>query len=106
MTKSCFVISVIGSDGSEDRQYADRLFKHLIEPSAKEAGFTKIQRADHIDETGMITIQVVEAIMKQGGLDWGPRSCHRNGYLMRKRVSICGGPWKKLNAIFYTTRKI
>ena len=63
MTKSCFVISVIGSDGSEERQYADRLFKHVIEPSAKEAGYTKVQRADHFDETGMITVQVVEAIM-------------------------------------------
>jgi len=63
VTKSCFVISIIGEKGSPERKYADGLFDCIIKPAAVEAGFTDVKRGDHIDETGIITVQVVEAIL-------------------------------------------
>jgi hypothetical protein len=63
--EKCFVISVIGKKGSDERKYADQLFKHIILPAAKRAGYDEanVKRADHFDEQGMITVQVVNAIL-------------------------------------------
>ena len=63
MGKNCFVISVIGRKDSEDRKYADRLLNYIIKPAANAAGFLEVKRADHFDEAGMITLQIVEAIL-------------------------------------------
>ncbi len=63
MGKKCFVISVIGDKGSEERRHADLLFDHIIKPVAEQAGYDTVKRGDHFDETGMITAQVVEAIL-------------------------------------------
>ena len=63
MEKYCFVVSVIGKKDSDERKHADRLLKYIISPAVGVAGFTKVQRADHFDETGMITLQIVEAIL-------------------------------------------
>ena len=63
MNKRCFVISVIGQKDSEERKYADRLFKFIIEPAVKACGYIEIRRADHFDDAGLITLQIVEAIL-------------------------------------------
>ena len=54
--KICFVISPIGSEGTEIRDRADQVLRHLIEPAVKLYGYQAI-RADAISTPGMITSQ-------------------------------------------------
>jgi hypothetical protein len=63
MSKTCFVVSVIGEDGSEPRKYADKLLRYIIEPVAKSAGYTKIERADHDYQPGMIPHQIITKLL-------------------------------------------
>jgi hypothetical protein len=60
---TCFVISPIGSDDSEERKHANMMLKHLIIPVSDELGI-KIVRADNIDKSGIITQQILEYIAK------------------------------------------
>lgn len=60
---TCFVISPIGSDDSEERKHANMMLKHLIIPVSEELGI-KIVRADNIDKSGIITQQILEYIAK------------------------------------------
>ncbi|MEW5923118.1 MAG: hypothetical protein AB1746_03940 [Candidatus Zixiibacteriota bacterium] len=58
----CFVISPIGADGSDIRNRADKILKHVLKPAALACGFEAI-RADEISEPGMITSQVIQHII-------------------------------------------
>ena len=60
--KICFVISPIGSEGSEVRVRADQILNHIIEPIASECGYKEL-RADKISEPGSITTQVINHIL-------------------------------------------
>ena len=60
--KTCFVISPIGDDGSEVRLRADRVLLHIIKPALQPLGY-EIVRADSMPKTGMITSQIVNAIV-------------------------------------------
>lgn len=60
--KTCFVISPIGSEGSDIRRRADQILKHVIKPATQGCGFDAI-RADEISEPGMITSQVIQHII-------------------------------------------
>lgn len=60
--KKCFVISPIGSDGSDVRRRADQVYKHIICPPLGEAGYEAV-RADKISDPGMITSQVIEHVV-------------------------------------------
>ncbi|MGE5458108.1 MAG: hypothetical protein ACM3RX_07120 [Methanococcaceae archaeon] len=64
MSKCCFVISPIGSDGSETRKRADQILKYVIEPAAKECGYDICVRADKLAEPGMITSQIIQHIVE------------------------------------------
>jgi len=61
-TKSCFVISPIGEDGSETRKRADQILKFVIHPAVREFGYAAV-RADSMPEPGLITSQVIDRIM-------------------------------------------
>ena len=50
----CFVISPIGSEGSETRKHADEVLEFIIKDAVEPLGF-KVQRADTISESGIIT---------------------------------------------------
>lgn len=63
MAKSCFVISVIGEAQSDERRHADLLKDHIVSPVVTALGFDKPIRADNIAEPGMITNQIVSAIL-------------------------------------------
>lgn len=63
MAKSCFVISVIGEDQSDERKHADLLKDHIVSPVVTALGFDKPTRADNIAVPGMITNQIVSAIL-------------------------------------------
>src|SRR5437899_11104024 len=56
---TCFVISPIGEAGSETRHRADQVFKHIIQPVARDCGYNAV-RADHISKPGIITSQIIE----------------------------------------------
>lgn len=56
--QTCFVISPIGEEKSETRENADLVLKHIIRPAVSEAGF-KVERADEIDKSGIITNQII-----------------------------------------------
>lgn len=57
----CFVICPIGEPESETRKKSDKMMKHLIEKVL--APEYDILRADKIGRPGMITIQIVEALV-------------------------------------------
>jgi hypothetical protein len=59
----CFVISPIGSDGSEHRKHADLVLGSLIEPALEGLGL-RIVRADKISKPGLITAQIIEHIVR------------------------------------------
>jgi hypothetical protein len=59
--RRCFVICPIGSEGSEERAHSDSVFKHLIEPAARQCGYTA-ERSSDSDEPGMITSQIIERL--------------------------------------------
>ena len=61
-SKSCFVISPIGEEGSETRKRADQILKHVIRPAVEQRGYAAF-RADEIDKPGIITSQVIQRIV-------------------------------------------
>ena len=62
-TTTCFYISPIGKEGSEERKHSDLFLNSIIEPALKEFGL-RVVRADKIGEAGMITSQILEHILK------------------------------------------
>jgi hypothetical protein len=61
--KRCFVISPIGQRGSEVREHADDVFEYIIKPAMDEVGIA-FYRADHDTQSGRITDQMFESILK------------------------------------------
>lgn len=60
--KSCFVISSIGSDNTSTRKNADFVFDEIIKPITKKMNY-ETTRADHINEQGLITSQIISSIL-------------------------------------------
>lgn len=60
--KSCFVICPIGAEGSPTRRRSDQIWKHVIAPITETCGYTS-QRADTLNKPGIITSQIIEALM-------------------------------------------
>lgn len=60
--KTCFVIAPIGDEGSEYRIWSDKVLRHIIQPCVTELGYEPI-RADKMDKPGMITNQVIRAVI-------------------------------------------
>lgn len=57
----CFVISEIGEAGTPQRKRADQVLKYIIQPTLSER--FDVFRADGIDEPGVITAQIVDAVV-------------------------------------------
>src|SRR5262245_44302740 len=60
--KKCFVISTIGQPESDIRENADAVLDYIIEPALKDLGIEAI-RADRLAEPGLITDQMIAAIL-------------------------------------------
>jgi len=61
--KSCFYITPIGAEDSEERRHSDMFLSSLIEPAL--LGFDlEVVRADKIAQPGMITSQVLEHVLR------------------------------------------
>lgn len=61
--KTCFFITPIGDDNSEQRKHADLILKHVLTPVAEEFGL-QVVRADKIERSGLITQQIFEQIVR------------------------------------------
>jgi hypothetical protein len=60
--RKCFVISPIGEPDSEIRENADAVLHYIIEPALADLGIEAV-RADRLAEPGLITHQMIEAIL-------------------------------------------
>src|SRR5262249_44919734 len=60
--KKCFVISPIGQPGSDVREQADAVLDYIIEPALKGMEIEAV-RADKLAEPGLVTDQVIGAIL-------------------------------------------
>ena len=61
--RKCFVISPIGGDGSETRTMADEVFNYIIRPAVEKCGYAAT-RSDKINESGIITNQIIERVIE------------------------------------------
>jgi hypothetical protein len=59
----CFLVTPIGSEGSEERKHANLVLGSLLEPALQSLGL-RLVRADRIGKPGMITAQVIDHIVK------------------------------------------
>ena len=61
--KICFVICPIGDEDSVIRKHSDLTFKYIIRPVVESFGYKPL-RADHINEPGKITSQIIDQIVE------------------------------------------
>jgi len=61
--KTCFVICPIGDEGSAERKWSDDLLECIITPVVEKMGYQKPIRADHINESGIVTRQIVDLLI-------------------------------------------
>jgi len=62
--KTCFVICPIGKENSERRQWSDDVLDLIITPVVEEMGYDTPIRADGINESGIITSQIVNLLVE------------------------------------------
>ncbi|MGE8449826.1 MAG: hypothetical protein ACN6OP_04200 [Pseudomonadales bacterium] len=60
---TCFYVTPIGEDGSDQRKHADLFLGSLIEPALEKFGL-RVIRADMIDKPGTITRQIIEYLLR------------------------------------------
>lgn len=60
---TCFYITPIGEEDSENRKHADLFLGSIVEPAIERLGL-KVVRADSIDKPGLITNQIIEYILR------------------------------------------
>jgi hypothetical protein len=60
--KKCFVITPIGSEGSETRQKSDDVLKYIIKPALEEIGY-HVERADESSDSGSISKSIIQNIL-------------------------------------------
>ena len=60
---TCFYVTPIGEEGSEQRRHSDLFLGSIVEPALEQLGL-KVVRADAIDKPGTITRQIVEYLLK------------------------------------------
>ncbi|MCB2828911.1 hypothetical protein [Streptococcus dysgalactiae] len=58
ITKTCFVVTAIGQNGSPERIQADKVLKYLIEPVCREFGY-KVVRVDKESTNGDINESII-----------------------------------------------
>lgn len=61
--KTCFVICPIGDEGSPERKWSDDVLDCIITPVVEKMGYQKPIRADQINESGIITRQIVDLLI-------------------------------------------
>ena len=62
-TKTCFVISPIGGEGTEPRKHADDFLELLVEPALQPYNFSVV-RADKIARASIITEDIITLVQQ------------------------------------------
>lgn len=62
-SRICFYITPIGAEGTEQRMHSDLFLGSIVEPALEEFGL-KVVRGDRVEETGMITRQEIQYVMR------------------------------------------
>lgn len=62
-SRICFYITPIGAEGTEYRMHSDLFLGSIVEPALEEFDL-ELVRGDRIEETGMITRQEIQYVMK------------------------------------------
>jgi hypothetical protein len=60
---TCFYITPIGDEGSEQRKHSDLFLGNIVEPALSSFGLS-VLRADSIDKPGMISRQIIEYLIR------------------------------------------
>jgi hypothetical protein len=60
---TCFYITPIGEDGSDQRKHSDLFLGSIVEPALEHLGL-RVVRADAIDKPGTITRQIIEYLLR------------------------------------------
>ena len=60
---TCFYVTPIGEEGSEQRKHSDLFLGSIVEPALEQLGLNVV-RADAIDKPGTITRQIIEYLLK------------------------------------------
>ena len=63
LTRTCFVISPIGVEGSEQRQHADDVYDFIVKPAMDECGVSAL-RSDQILHPGRISDQMFRSLLQ------------------------------------------
>jgi hypothetical protein len=64
LATTCFYITPIGEQGSEQRQHADLLLGQIVEPAIEELGLNlAVVRADKMTQPGMISQQILQHVL-------------------------------------------
>ena len=58
---TCFYITPIGTEGSEERKHSDLFLSSLVEPAVSELNL-RVVRADKIGQQGLITAQIIDHV--------------------------------------------
>jgi len=61
--QACFVISPIGKPETPTRNRSEKVFEYVIEDALEDFDYKPI-RADHIDEPGIITHDIIQYIVE------------------------------------------
>ena len=59
--KKCFVVTPIGSEGSDTRKRADQVYKYIIGPTCEKCGFDAI-RVDQLNQADSITQTIIDML--------------------------------------------
>ncbi|SDN88686.1 hypothetical protein [Lentzea jiangxiensis] len=60
--KECFYVCPIGPANSDTRKRSNQIFKHVIAATLEPLGY-KVTRGDTIDQSGLITTQVIDKLL-------------------------------------------
>lgn len=60
---TCFYVTPIGEEGSEQRKHSDLFLGSIVEPALEQFGL-KVVRADSIDKPGTITRQIIDYLLR------------------------------------------
>ncbi len=64
LRKTCFYITPIGEEGSEERKHADLLLGQIVEPAIDALGLDLVVvRADQMTQPGMISSQILQHVL-------------------------------------------
>ncbi len=60
--ESCFYLCPIGKSDSAVRKRSNQIYQHIVKATLEPLGYSVV-RADHLEESGTITSQIIEGLL-------------------------------------------